>query len=1107
MVKKQTTVFISYTAADEQFKNDLVSYLQSKWHDELEFLGDSNVQPGAEFEILKNFSFQADIILILLSTSYFETIKTGFRNFNIPNESALTSTKKVDGDPANLFNTLQLLRKKVIPILVDECPWENSVFSNFVILPFSKTPFLNLKNTFDGFAELTGAFHSAIELLKNPQAQNILNETRNQKRLELNLSGLDLKNVPFDLLEMPWLTHLRLERNSIEKIEHLDALLDLENLSFATNKIRKIENLTALTKLKELDLTSNEISELENLENLTSLVRLELRRNQISSVQNLTQVGSLEVLGLSDNQIVSLKGIEELKQLSILYASNNKVRQVDELAGLKNLKRIILTNNQIQSIKPMLERIRDGLFVGYSYDFKESNPGLFIKDNTSLSEPSVEVIQQGREAILKYFSDADQYGVQKLEMVKMILVGNSRVGKTNLSQFLRTGKIDPETSSTHLLDIQPWDAPFLKSENGTLTRVAIFDFGGQDYYHDSHRLYYSHDTAYILLWEPKSNNYEEIKEADHQTNESLIFENFPLEYWLESIKHNLKGKSQSEFKDDKGQVQKGNSQKTVPVLVLQNKIDQGEGMLDQNSLAKNYPMVWGFFGVSLSQEKRTKILDEILSDYFRHLNLSGRKLVNFEMKVIRHFLENQGQLEVLSLDAFWTVCIDIIQDRSIEFNKDNAQIIAQILSNSGLILFESTGEGAGWIYTNIQQLNDLVKQIMKVARSGNDQGIFTKQQILEIPYHEAVTGLLIRNNSIIEINSGEFLAPQFLPTEPDKFIRFFLPGFVHTQIRYVYKAFFHKMLMLNLFSKYLEKENIDTTMGVRSFPFWRNGIIIKRENTELNTVEMVFVEFVKTKDFGLVNIRTQNPFSRNRLEQEIVQTLDNLNTDWTHEKQMSADSIHYFDVAKIKKEVESKQFSFTHTMKHDTTDLKVWEEWNTQTTSQMAPNPPQKVFSVFDFKHIEEFGALPKKLFISYSSKNSAFVKRFVTHLEVLKAKGAIDPWYDRMIESGTRWDDSIQEEMYRSDLIIFMLSPDFLATEYVMKTEVPMAIRRFPTGNRLFFVQLLPCSWDQTILNQFQQTDDAKEKDKTVISVGTPENDTEWSRVMAELIEKLKVI
>ncbi len=51
-------------------------------------------------------------------------------------------------------------------------------------------------------------------------------------------------------------------------------------------------------------------------------------------------------------------------------------------------------------------------------------------------------------------------------------------------------------------------------------------------------------------------------------------------------------------------------------------------------------------------------------------------------------------------------------------------------------------------------------------------------------------------------------------------------------------------------------------------------------------------------------------------------------------------------------------------------------------------------------------------------------MKRLATHLEPLKRNGTIELWYDRMIEPGTKWDDSIKEEMRSADVIIFLLTP-----------------------------------------------------------------------------------
>jgi len=1100
---RQFNIFISFTLADEKIKYELLRTLQVQLEKEIQIIGDTKARPGTELLVFRDWAFQADLIFILLSKAYFEA-------FEISSQFA-NSSEYQPYSINDLHFSLDKLKKegkKIVPILIDDCLWQDSVFAPHFILPLSQKPLKSFSNVPEKLEEIVSVTRSMLDLLANPQADKIIQEELGNKTGFLNLSDLGLNFVPIDIYNMVWLKVLNLDKNQITRLQYFDKLKILGELSLVKNRITKIENLERLIQLKTLNLTENQISSIENLAGLKSLQRLELRHNQIQGLNGLEAVAKLDILGVSNNQLSNLKGVEKLKDLRILYASYNKIEQIDELKSLKNLRRIILTSNKIVSIKPLLNLIKNGLEVFYEYDFDENNEGLFLKDNTNLAEPSLEVIQMGREAILKYFTDADQYGVRKLEMVKMILVGNSRVGKTNFSQFLRKGKIDPKSKSTHLLDIQEWDAPFLKSEDDTVTRVAIFDFGGQDYYHDSHRLYYSHDTAYVLLWDNGTNKYAQIDEPADDSEELLQFENFPLEYWLESIRYNLRDKSKSVYQEENGQSRKEKKDRIIPpVLILQNKIDLGEGKLNQQAMCSEYPMIWGYFNVSLAKKKRTDVLEELLIDYFRSLNLSGRKLVNYEMKVIQHFLDDSDPLEILSVDEFFNNCVKIIDDSSIDFNIENAIILAQILSNSGLILFEEIDAKKGYIYTNIRELNDMVKQVMELAREGNQKGIFTREQIKGIKNYKEVIGLLVRNNSIIEINEQEFLAPQFLPVTPDASIKFFLTGFTHNQVRFVYKAFFHKTLMLNLFSKFLQKENIDTTLGVKSFPFWRNGIIVKKGDGKTSPLEMVFVEFSKNEKFGLVNIKTMKPYNKNGLEKEIVETLDELNHDWSVEKQMSPDSIHFFDVKKVLKQAGNKQYSFTHTMTFDTCDLQVWKDWEPKINGNNPIDPPQKIFSVNDFRAIENFEKLPKKLFISYSSKNSSFVKRFVTHLEILRSNGTLDPWYDRMIESGTRWDDSIKEEMDKSDLIIFMLSPDFLATEYIMKVEVPLALKKFGTGKKLFFIELLPCSWHQTELFQFQQTDNSMETNKNILTIGSAENDGNWKKVVDELLLKLGML
>lgn len=1049
-------VFISYSHKNRKEK-DALSRELFNLNSPLELLSDDRLMPGDNWEnALSQLRAEANLFLLLVSEDYVHSTMVAHELEQIL-----------------LRNTKEQIR--IIPIILDGCNWYNQPYAAFQSLPRDARPVSSFNIPEMAFKEIAREVYSVIELQSNKDLIRKIEIEKQRRTGTLFLEKCKLKTIPRDLLEMTWLEHLHLGRNSITKIENLESLTALKTLFLDHNSLTKIENLDTLVNLEALYITNNELTEIDGLAQLSNLTILDLKENKITSISGLEGNKNLKTLGLTGNRIGSTAGMAQLTSLQTLYLAHNVVEDLGALVKLPQLQRIILTNNKITSIKPLLGHIIQGLPVSLDYSFNEQDRGIYLAENILLNEPSVEVLKQGREAIVKYFEDADIHGTTRLEIVKMILVGNSRVGKTNFSEYIRTGKISETSYSTHLLDIKPWKPAFLKSATDNLMQVNIFDFGGQDYYHDAHRMYYSHDTAYVLLWDVSTNKYQE-KEENEESGNKITYENFPLEYWLESIKYNLQGKADGDLRGN-NKNEDGESIPLKNLLVLQNKIDLSEGLLNQQTLVNKYPNIWGFYNISLTAQKRTVAIEEVVGEFMNGLNLGGRMLVKFESKIITHFLSSAAGYKVFSLEDFQQECIRIIDNDGVAFNKDNAEIIAHILNNTGIALYEKDEEGAGWLYTNIKALNDRIRAILDVAMKGSDKGIFSIGQIAHIDNRDEVLALLSRNNSIIKINEEDYLAPQFLPVLPDDSISFFLPAFGYCQMRFVYKAYFHKTLLLNLFSRYLKGVHIETSDGIRRFPFWRNGILISRGEGEDR--EMVFVSFEKNLEAGIVNIRTMHPFNKNRLEKDIEQTLDKLNEGWTVSKELSVNGKDFFNVNALKAQIEKHQYEV---------------------------QGDQCCFSINEFRNIVDFQNLPKKIFISYSSKNAAFIKRFATHLDVLKTNGIIEPWYDRMIESGTRWNDVIHAEMRSADVIIFLLSPDFIATEYIMKTEIPLAIEQMKKArSKFFFVELQPCSWQRTVLNEYQQTDDPTNANKNVVCIQDPGNDAQWNTIINELEAKLK--
>jgi internalin A len=1077
--KPPFTIFISYSHKNEKQKLTLERYLNefliSKSGLYVRLTSDTNLAWGDTWrQRLEKMWSEVDVFLVLVSKDYLE------------------STTK-DPELEVILAKGQGNQARVLPIILEDCPWQKTPIAQFqALLPFAKA-----RNSQEPYTEIGQALLSIISLWQNTTALDILQQAKRAKTPVLRLSKCQLEVIPRDLLEMTWLRELYLDNNEIRVIENLENLKSLEILSLADNKITHLGNLQELTKLTYLDLQGNAIKQLQGLEGNRKL----------------------QTLGLSSNGLQELSGLEHLQDLRTLFVAHNELRQVEVLEHLLKLKRILLTNNKIKSIRPLLEHLRKGLEVKTGYSFEKTDQGVYLEGNSLLAEPSVEVIARGREAVIKYFEDADAYGLKKLEIVKLILVGNSGVGKTNFSQFLRRKRLTRAHNSTHLLNIQGFDAPFLRSESDNPMRINIFDFGGQDYYHDSHRLYYSHDTMYVLLWDAATNRHSVEQDALAAGDTvASTYDNFPLEYWLESIKYNLRDKSRPTYGSPAPPAVPSLTPPTAPpaapvaasrsisapIFVLQNKVDLAEGPLNQGTLLRDYPNIVGFFNTSLQAKKRTKVLLEVLSEYMNKLDFSGRQLIKFEYKIIQHFLKGNQESRAMSLPEFQQQCVNIIDDPTVNFTSTNTQIIAQILNSLGMVFYDEGPQDEGTVFTRIDELNNSIKEVMAVAKQsndkGNDKGFFKRSQVTGIANAENVLQLLLRNNSIVSLSANDFLAPQFLPQKPEEGIAFFLNAFAYCNMRFVYKAYFHKSLLLNLFAEYLKNDvEPDGAGSSQSFRYWRNGIIISKGTGTAK--QMVLVEFKKEANRGVVYLKTRAPFNKNGLEREVERTLEKLNQGWTVDKELSVDSATFFTMQELEEGIKNRIFEFSGGETLEKPDGEVVPVIQGQ--KEVA-----KVFNIHQFKQIVDFKQAPKKLFISYSSRNAEFVRRFATHLEVLKAKGYIDPWYDRMIEPGTKWDDAIREEMAKSDVVIFLLSPDFLATQYIMKTEVPQALRRFKdAAAELFFIELQPCSWQLTDIAEYQQTGKVAVTDKNIISIGTPTNDEKWNDVIAELMKKLKAM
>lgn len=110
------------------------------------------------------------------------------------------------------------------------------------------------------------------------------------------------------------------------------------------------------------------------------------------------------------------------------------------------------------------------------------------------------------------------------------------------------------------------------------------------------------------------------------------------------------------------------------------------------------------------------------------------------------------------------------------------------------------------------------------------------------------------------------------------------------------------------------------------------------------------------------------------------------------------------------------------------------------------------------------------KLFYSYSHKDEDLRKELETHLKLLKHQGVIDDWHDRKIDIGTEWRDALDENLRNANIILLLVSADFIASDYCYDIEVEHAMQRHEKGTAIVIpVFLRPCDTTGTPFMRLQ--------------------------------------
>ena len=112
---------------------------------------------------------------------------------------------------------------------------------------------------------------------------------------------------------------------------------------------------------------------------------------------------------------------------------------------------------------------------------------------------------------------------------------------------------------------------------------------------------------------------------------------------------------------------------------------------------------------------------------------------------------------------------------------------------------------------------------------------------------------------------------------------------------------------------------------------------------------------------------------------------------------------------------------------------------------------------------------MPVKIFFCYAHEDEELLNKLKSHLIPLQRQGLIDVWHDRDISAGTDWEQQIKGHLNAAQIILLLVSSDFMVSDYCYGIEMQRALQRHERGEaRVIPIILRRVDW-QDLLGKLQ--------------------------------------
>lgn len=882
-----------------------------------------------------------------------------------------------------------------------------------------------------------------------------IEECRHSHSIELDLSKLELAEIPDEVFGLVWLEklnvsgnpfgakgnitviptrikklknliYLDLSYNQINNLAPLALLQCLKEIDFASNQVDDLAPLSLLTQLQEIDCSYNKIHSLFPLVKLKKLRKINCSTNKIKDLIAIQNIQSLEEIDCSSNLISSLKPVSSLSQLRYLDCSSSpfffiayrqKLDLLQELNrqliktkkkkdAIKKLKKLKKLKSNIEDIKVYYNSIRDltpiyqQIISGRLKYLKViSNESGYFK--TSIKNLPIALLSNDNCAkkLQTYWLDLEK-GKIKQQKLKIQLIGNGRVGKTTLAYALEHKQPAPESfKSTHGIVIKEITQSI--EEQMPPVSLQLWDFGGQEIYHATHRLFFSPDCLYLLLWA------EETEEDNDETNH-------PVSYWLESI-YDLARNS--------------------PVILVKNQIDRSDKQANAeppnlNTNIAGYTQIRQSVKVSALKYQGMNSLRGAIQDVISELG--ERIFVDMPTSwlAVQDGLKQRLSQKSISLAHFQQLCA--------KEGVSNADVLVEFLHKTGEVFYKK-GSFQNWVIVDQNWIVDAVYRLydpkehrgmierMKGQFLGDDAHIFWSdvdetEHIIYLDFMKSC-GICYEPDHKWGKKFSErlFILPALLPETSTEKMAWGEVQKDDWRLEVTY-PFLHRSIIERLIMSLGEQ--------YQGSP-WRHGIFCQTEHGQL----LLSCEYIKkTSNHGSL-IFCLRGIKLSPLLAQLRKLIHKVSPHPRYQEYLSIP-----DKPEIKLPPFSEKEEFSGVLK-------------TRDNQEIASYDFADILKINPVESIQETQPIPSaiKLFISYSHADEEYKNELELCLKNIKRRyHLLEYWDDRQLFVGELVDKQILECLEAADIVVLLISRSFFASDYCFSIEMERALQQFEQGKNI---------------------------------------------------------